>query len=113
MMKMNISNFYLLFNVIFIILYICSFFNLFYETTHYLYILNEVYKVFIGGVLLYVFNPWSKKKFDKIHTKIAFSAGLLLIFTSSITGMIKYIPVIRKIPYINKIKAVKNISLIV
>ena len=39
----------------------------------------------------------------EFHKKIAFSAGLVLIFTSSISVLIKQTPIIRKIPYLNKI----------
>jgi hypothetical protein len=71
--------------------------------------LNEVYKIFIGLVLIYFFNPWSKEKLNEFNKKIAFSAGLVLIFTSSISVLIKDTPIIRKIPYLNKIFAIKGI----
>ena len=71
--------------------------------------LNEVYKIFIGLVLIYFFNPWSKEKLNEFNKKIAFSAGLVLIFTSSISALIKDTPIIRKIPYLNKIISARKV----
>ena len=100
---------YYLLNIIFVSLYILYFLGIG-DTTYYkLDFLNELYKIFIGFVLLYFFSPWHKEKLDNIHKKIAFSAGLLLIFTSSLTVIIENLPIIRKIPFINKIRTVQKI----
>jgi len=87
MKEINIQNFYYLLNFGFILLYIISFFGLWSKSPKYLGILNEVYKIFIAFILIYFFNPWSKEKLNGFHKKIAFSAGFLLIFTSSISGI--------------------------
>ena len=100
------SNIYFLLNFIFIVLYIVSYFNT--NFRKYLDVLNEIYKVFIAVVLLYFFNPWSKKQLNKFNKKIAFSAGLLLLLTTSISVFIKNIPFIRKIPYIKKLVIIKK-----
>lgn len=99
-------NIYFLLNLIFIILYILSYFNT--NFRKYLDILNEIYKVFIAVVLIYFFNPWSKKHLNNFNKKVAFSAGLLLLLTTSISVFIKNIPFIRKIPYLNKLVTIKT-----
>ena len=91
MKEINIKNFYYLLNFGFVLLYIISYFGLWSKSPKYLDILNEVYKIFIALVLIFFFNPWSKEKLNDFHKKIAFSAGFLLFFTSSITGIFKSI----------------------
>ena len=106
MVKINTSTIYFILNFIFLLLYIVSYFNSnFHE---YLDILNEVYKAFISFVLIYFFNPWSKKNVHKFNKKIGFSAGLLLLLTTSISVIIKNIPFISKIPYIKHLVIIKN-----
>ena len=99
MRELNIRNIYYFLNLCFVLLYIISYFGLWSKSPKYIIILNEVYKIFIAIVLLYFFNPWSKEKLNDFHKKIAFGAGFLLLFTSSITGIFENIPVIQKIPY--------------
>ena len=65
-------------------------------------VLNNIYTLFIASALIYFFNPWYKKQLSDFHKKIAFSAGLLLFFTSSLSAIIKKTPIIRKIPFLNK-----------
>tara|TARA_B000000475_G_scaffold244247_1_gene216621 strand:+ start:584 stop:913 length:330 start_codon:yes stop_codon:yes gene_type:complete len=101
-MKEHLINYiYYILNFIFVILYILSFLGQ--EDKDYTDMLNQCYKIFIALVLIYFFNPWSKEKLNDFNKKIAFSAGLVLIFTSSISVLIKQTPIIRKIPYLNKI----------
>lgn len=100
------SNIYFLLNFIFVFLYILSYFNT--NLLNYLDVLNEIYKVFIAFVLIYFFNPWSKKNLNLFNKKIAFSAGLLLLLTTSISVFIKNIPFLRKIPYLKKIVLIKK-----
>ena len=91
MKEINIKNFYYLLNFGFVLLYIISYFGLWSKSPKYLDILNKVYKIFIALVLIFFFNPWSKEKLNDFHKKIAFSAGFLLFFTSSITEIFKSI----------------------
>ena len=68
MVKINTSTIYFILNFIFLLLYIVSYFNSnFHE---YLDILNEVYKAFISFVLIYFFNPWSKKMYINLIKKL-------------------------------------------
>ena len=91
-MKENkIHYLYYLLNLLFVVLYIMSYLGIWGESYAHLDTLNEVYKIFIGLVLIYFFNPWSKEKLTDFNKKIAFSAGLVLIFTSSISVLIKEI----------------------
>lgn len=103
MTNVTISNTYYGLNILFIFLYVLSFLDYNDSAYYHLDLLNEVYKIFIGFVLFYFFNPWYKKKIDNIHKSIAFSAGFLLLITSSLSVLIKSIPFVRKIPIIDKI----------
>ena len=70
--------------------------------------LNEIYGIFIGIVLIYYFNPYNKEKLNEFHKRIAFSAGILIILTTSISAIIKDIPFVRKIPFLQKVLSVKK-----
>ena len=109
MIENKIQLFYYLLNILFIVLYILSYFNVINRTPIDLDVLDKVYTIFIAIALIYFFNPWYKKQPNEFHKKIAFSAGILLLFTSSISAIIKKTPIIRNIPYLNKIFAVKSI----
>ena len=109
MEEINIRNAYSFISLCVVLLYIISYFGLWSVSPTHVYILNEIYKIFIALVLIYFFNPWSKEKLNDFHKKIAFSAGFLLILTSSISGIFKSIPIIRKIPYFNKILSAKKL----
>ena len=108
MFGISIQNFYYLLNLSFVLLYVLYYTN-FWEKTHkYLDVLNEIYAIFIGIVLMYYFNPYHKEKLNEFHKKIAFSAGILIILTSSISALIKEVPYVRKIPFLQKVLAVKK-----
>tara|TARA_B110000483_G_scaffold9495_1_gene11275 strand:+ start:1022 stop:1339 length:318 start_codon:yes stop_codon:yes gene_type:complete len=98
----TISNTYYGLNILFITLYVLSFIDYDDSSYYHLELLNEFYKIFIGFVLFYFFNPLYEKKINNIHKSIAFSAGLLLLITSSLSVIIKNIPFVRKIPYVDK-----------
>jgi len=100
---------YYLLNFLFIVLYIMSYFEVINHSPIDLDVLNNAYTIFIAAALIYFFNPWYKKQLGDFHKKIAFSAGLLLFFTSSLSVIIKKTPIIRKIPYLNKIFAATGI----
>ena len=106
-MKEPLINYiYYILNFIFVILYILSFLGQ--EDKDYTDMLNQCYKIFIALVLIYFFNPWSKEKLNDFNKKIAFSAGLLLLLTTSISVFIKNIPFIRNIPYLKKLVIIKK-----
>ena len=109
MFGLSIKNFYYLLNISIVLLYMIYYAN-FWDGTHkYLDIINEIYSIFLGIVLIYYFNPYNKEKLNDFHKKIAFSAGCLIILTSSISALIKEIPLVRKIPFLQKVLAVKKI----
>ena len=107
MFGITIKNFYYLLNVSFVLLYIL-YYSSWDKSYKYLDILNEIYGIFIGIVLIYYFNPYNKEKLNEFHKKIAFSAGILIILTTSISAIIKDIPFVRKIPFLQKVLSVKK-----
>tara|TARA_B100001287_G_C22351535_1_gene375399 strand:+ start:196 stop:531 length:336 start_codon:yes stop_codon:yes gene_type:complete len=108
MFGISIKNFYYLLNLSFVLLYVLYYTN-FWDTTHkYLDILNEIYAIFIGIVLMYYFNPYHKEKLNEFHKKIAFSAGILIILTSSISALMNEVPLLNKVPYLQKVLTVKK-----
>ena len=102
MIENKIQLFYYLLNILFIVLYVLSYFNIINRTPLDLDVLDKVYVIFIALALIYFFNPLYKKQPNEFHKKIAFSAGILLLFTSSLSAVIKKTPIIGKIPYFNK-----------
>ena len=109
MKETKIHYLYYLLNLLFVVLYIMSYFGVINNSPIDLDVLDKVYTIFIALSLVYFFNPWYKGQLGDFHKKIALSAGLLLLFTSSLSAIIKKTPIIRRIPYLNKIFAVKGI----
>lgn len=66
------------------IIYVLLFLGIWNSAPEYLDDLNYYLKIFVSLVLLYTFNPLYNIKFDKIHKDIAFSAGILLIASTSL-----------------------------
>ena len=103
MFGLSIKNFYYLLNLSFVLFYVLYYANFSDKTHKYLDILNEIYAIFVGIVLMYYFNPYHKEKLNKFHKKLAFSAGILIILTSSISALIKEVPLLMNIQRLIKI----------
>ena len=108
MFGLSIKNFYYLLNLSFVLLYVLYYTNFGGKTYKYLDILNEIYAIFVGIVLIYYFNPYNKEKLNEFHKKIAFSAGILIILTTSISALIDEVPIINKVPFLQKVLTVKK-----
>lgn len=70
------------------IIYIMIFLGMWNSAPEYLDDLNYYLKIFVGIVLTYTFNPFYKIPADKIHMDIAFSAGLLLLASTSLNALV-------------------------
>jgi hypothetical protein len=55
----------------------------------YLDVLQSFIKLYISLFLIYRFNPFRRVKFTGLDAKIAFSAGVFLLGTTAIDGIIK------------------------
>ena len=108
MFGLSIKNFYYLLNLSFVLLYVLYYTNFWDKSYKYLDILNEIYAIFLGIVLMYYFNPYKKEKLNEFHKKIAFSAGILIIIITSISALIDEVPIINKVPFLQKVLAVKK-----
>lgn len=108
MFGISIKNFYYLLNLSFVLLYVLYYTNFWDKTHKYLDILNEIYAIFVGIVLMYYFNPYHKEKLNEFHKKIAFSAGILIILTSSISALINEVPLLGKVPFLQKVFTIKK-----
>ena len=74
------------------------------EADYYLFIINDIVKVYICLFLIYRFNPLRVPvPFTHLDRRIAFSAGLFILTTSVLNNYIKEIKVYTS-PYIQKIK---------
>ena len=109
MFGISIKNFYYLLNLSFVLLYVLYYARFWDKSYKYLDILNEIYAIFLGIVLVYYFNPYNKEKLNEFHKKIAFSAGILIILTTSISALMDEVPIINKVPFLQKVLAVKKI----
>ena len=88
---------YFISKIIFWILYLTSILNIWSRSPEYLDMFNEILTIFIGGILVYLFNPVYKNKMTPFHKVIAFDAGILILFTSSLKNILVNIPIIEKI----------------
>ena len=78
-------------------LYIIILLGLSENAPQYLDDLQYYVKIYVGLFLLYRFNPFRRVQFTKLDSKIAFSAGVFLLATTAIEGIvIKYIDYIRQ-----------------
>jgi len=68
------------------VLYVLIYLGLWSGAPTYLEDFNYYMKVFVGIVLLYVFNPFYSMPYKSIHKDIAFTAGLIIITTTSLNA---------------------------
>jgi hypothetical protein len=71
------------------ILYIVIALGLSANAPQYLYILHTFIKLYVSFFLIYRFNPFRRVKLTALDAKIAFSAGLFLLTTTAIDGILK------------------------
>lgn len=71
------------------ILYIVIALGLSANAPQYLDQLHAFIKLYISLFLIYRFNPFRRIKFTGLDTKIAFSAGVFLLGTTAIDGILK------------------------
>lgn len=70
------------------ILYFLTYLGLWDEAPTYLEQINYYLKLLIALLLVFFFNPFSKKReFTTFHRNIAFSAGFFLLTTITLTGI--------------------------
>lgn len=98
---------YFYLKIFFWILYFISFFGIWNKSPRYLGILQDSITIFTACILIYLFNPWFNKTITPFHKKIAFDAGILILFSSSLKGILFSIPMANNfkmlIPLIKKI----------
>jgi hypothetical protein len=83
---------YFYLKIFFWILYFISFFGIWNKSPHYMGILQDSITIFTACILIYLFNPWFKKTMTPFHKKIAFDAGILILLSSSLKGILFSIP---------------------
>ena len=70
-------------NYLIYFLYFLSFFNVWSLAPSYLSLLQYFFQIFIGLTLVVIFNPFYDFSFTKIDKQIAFSAGILLLTSTT------------------------------
>lgn len=73
------------------ILYAITIFGIWDKAPEYYESLNYYLKIYVSIILIYFFNPFFKQEMNKFHRDVAFSAGIFLLTTTSITSFIKNI----------------------
>lgn len=68
------------------ILYFVIYFRLWNTAPQYLDDLNYYLKIFVGIVLVITFNPFIRFRPSSIHRNISFSAGLLLLTSTTLSA---------------------------
>jgi hypothetical protein len=67
------------------------------QATFYLEKANDIFKILLGLVLIYLCNPWHERVITSHHKKIIFEAGVMLLLSSSIKSLLQKVPVVNKI----------------
>lgn len=71
------------------ILYTVTLLGVWNEAPHYLNAVEYFFQLFVGGLLVWLNNPFTKHKYRPIDKKIAFSAGIFLLTTTTLSSFIK------------------------
>jgi len=72
-------------------LYMLTLFGVWDKAPHYLDTVDEIFKVIIGLILLFFFNPWKKTQCTAFHRKVVFSSAVMLLLSSSLKSMLQYV----------------------
>ena len=83
--------------ILFWILYVVTILGLWNSAPHYLEKADDIFKIFVGIVLMYLCNPWHERMISGHHKKIIFEAGIMLLLSSSIKSLLQKVPVVNKI----------------
>jgi len=78
-------------------LYIVTLLGFWEEMPTYLEKADDIFKFFVGLILIYLFNPWYTKAIHPHHKKIVFEAGIMLLLSSSIKERLKTVPIVKKV----------------
>jgi len=83
--------------ILFWILYVVTILGLWNSAPHYLEKADDIFKIFVGVVLMYLCNPWHERMISGHHKKIIFEAGIMLLLSSSIKSLLQKVPVVKKV----------------
>ena len=79
------------------ILYIAILFGLSSKAPQYLDDLQYYVKIYVSLFLIYRFNPFRRVKFTGLDAKIAFSAGVFLLATTTVNSILQnYLSIIKQ-----------------
>ena len=72
-------------------LYAIALFGLSSIAPHYLDKLRNYLKIYVALILIYLYNPltYKNRKFSDFDRRIVFTAGLFLLFTTTITSFVE------------------------
>ena len=72
------------------ILYIFAVFGISSRAPQYMGLLQSLVKIYISLFLIYRFNPFRQVKFTSLDTKVSFNAGVFLLGTTAIDGIVRH-----------------------
>ena len=72
-------------------LYVLTLLGVWAKAPRYLGTVDEVFKLVVGGILIYFFNPWRKTRCTDFHRRVVFSSAVMLLLSSSLKGVLQYI----------------------
>ena len=74
------------------LLYGLTLFGLYKKAPNYLYLLNMAMRIYVSLFLIIRFNPYVTNRFTEFDRKIAYTSGIFLILTTTLTDIVmKYI----------------------
>lgn len=75
-------------------------------------VIEDVFAVFVGVVIVFLFWPWKERRLDKHDKLIAFSAGTLLLITKNYAKLYEEIMTLTRNVYVTLKKPLHNIYLL-
>ena len=97
---------------IIVILVIISKLNISNYSHHLEEVIENVFAVFVGVVIVFLFWPWKERRLDKHDKLIALSAGTLLLITKNYAKLYKEIMVLTRNVYMTLKKPLHHIYLL-
>ena len=85
------ENIFLLMTYFSYLLYFFVYFNVWNNAPEYLNTVSDLLQLYVALLLIYFFNPLTKKLYGKFHKKLAFSSGIMLLTSISFESLLSKI----------------------
>jgi len=73
------------------LLYFFIYLNVWNKAPEYLNTISNLLQLYVALLLIYFFNPFTKKMYGKFHKRLAFSSGVMLLTSVSFESLLSKI----------------------